>query len=177
MSHSPRARRPCRRSGPIQGRIASSHYRSFGSGGVDQTQQGSRMGAWGGGRFSPQVVAVFERGAGVKYDVHLDDQLVPAVVGLQPLDLLDGLGKPHGQVEHCGELKRGCGMDSMGGARVATSRLTDVSLVRCCGKTGEMSDVLKRGLGPVENDDEGEQQTTEGIKPPDLGVVADCAGA
>lgn len=49
---------------------------------------------------SPQVMAVFERGAGVKHNVHLNNQLVARVVGLQPLNLLDGFGKPHGQVEH-----------------------------------------------------------------------------
>jgi len=30
----------------------------------------------------PQVMAIFKRGAGVKHDVHLDNQLVARVVGL-----------------------------------------------------------------------------------------------
>jgi hypothetical protein len=54
-------------------------------------------------------------------------------------------------------------------------KLTDVPLVSRGREARQMPDVLKRGLGPVENDNEGEYQTTEGIKPPYPRVETDCA--
>lgn len=53
------------------------------------------MGCLTGGGL-PQVMAVFEGCTGVQDNVHFDDQLVAGVVGLQALDLLDGLGEAHG---------------------------------------------------------------------------------
>jgi hypothetical protein len=53
--------------------------------------------------------------------------------------------------------------------------LTDVPLVSRGREARQMPDMLKRGLGPVENDNEGEYQTTQGIKPPYPRVETDCA--
>jgi hypothetical protein len=39
-----------------------------------------------------------------------------------------------------------------------------------------MPNVFERGLGPVDDDHEGEYQTAEGVKPPYSGVEADCVG-
>lgn len=115
-------------------------------------------------------MAVFQRSAGVQNNIHLDNQLVARVVGLQALDLPDGLGESHGQVKHC-ELSADCTdasyMQHLGAKR------TNISLVGSGRKAGEMPDMFKGGLGPVEDDDQGEDQTTEGIKPPYSGIVSD----
>lgn len=54
--------------------------------------------------------------------------------------------------------------------------LTYVSLVGRGRKTGEVSDMLKRSLGPVDDDNEGEYQTAQRIEPPYPGVETDYAG-
>lgn len=73
------------------------------------------------------------------------------MVRLQALDLLDGLGEAHGQVEQ------------------------NVALVGRGGEARQVLDVLGRRLGPVEDDDHGEEQAAEGVEPPDPRVEADCS--
>lgn len=88
----------------------------------------------------------------VKDDVHFDIQLVACVVGLQGLDLSDGFGEAHGEVEE------------------------HVAFVGGGGGAGEVADVGGTGAGPVDNYEEGEEEASEGVEPPELGVVADCCG-
>jgi NTP pyrophosphatase (non-canonical NTP hydrolase) len=82
-----------------------------------------------------QVVAVLEGHAGVEDDVNLDEELVAGVVGAQVLDAADGGGEAHGEVEE------------------------EVALVGLGGKAGEVADVVSRGLAPLEDDEDGEEET------------------
>lgn len=100
----------------------------------------------------PEIVTVPQTGILIEHDIDLDVQLVPGMVRLQVLDLSDGLGEAHGEVEE------------------------DVALVGGGGRAGEVADVGGAGAGPVGDDEEGEQQAAEGVEPPDLCVVADCEG-
>lgn len=86
-----------------------------------------------------QVVAVAEAHALVEHDVDFDVELVAGVVGLQPLDLLDGAREAHREVqEHVALVGRG------GGAR-------------------EVADVPGGGAGPVYDDVEGEEEAPERV--------------
>jgi hypothetical protein len=76
-----------------------------------------------------KIVAVAQRGAGVEDDIDLDVELVAGVVGLQALDLADGLGEAHGQVQQ------------------------HVALVRRGREARQILDMLERRLGPVPDDD------------------------
>ena len=49
---------------------------------------------------------------------------------------------------------------------------TYVSLISGSGETTQVLDVLKRRMRPVEDDDDGQEQTTQGIHPPDFRVKA-----
>lgn len=73
-------------------------------------------------------MAVPQRHVFVQDDIHLDVELVPRVVRLDALDLLDGLGEAHGQVQQ------------------------DVTIHGVGGGTGEVFDMGGRGQGPVEDD-------------------------
>ena len=53
--------------------------------------------------------------------------------------------------------------------------LTNVPLVSCGREARQMPDMFKRSLGPVEDNNEGEYETTEGIKPPYPRIKTDCA--
>lgn len=66
------------------------------------------------------------------------------MVGLEALDLLDGFGEAHGQVQE------------------------HVALVGRGAEARQVFDVLERGLGPVEHDDKGQDQTAQGVKPPNV---------
>lgn len=99
----------------------------------------------------PQIMTVAQTRVLVEYDVDLDVQLVAGVVGLQVLDLSDGLGEAHGEVEE------------------------DVALVGRRGGAGEVADMRGAGAGPAGDDEQREEETAEGVEPPDLRVVADCA--
>jgi hypothetical protein len=100
-----------------------------------------------------QIMAVPQIGVLVEHDVDLDVQLVAGVVGLQVLDLGDGLGEAHGEVEE------------------------DVALVGRGGGARQVADVRRAGARPIGDDEEREQQAAEGVEPPDLRVVADWTGA
>lgn len=94
-----------------------------------------------------QVVAVLEGDAVVEDDVNFDIELVAGMVGLQALDLADGVGEAHGEIEQ------------------------DVALIRRGAEARQVLDVLQRRLGPVEHDDEGQEQTTQSIHPPDAAEI------
>lgn len=66
------------------------------------------------------------------------------------MDLLDRLGEAHGEIEE------------------------DVPFICGSGGTGEVSNVPCGGEGPVEDNEEGEEETTEGIEPPELRVKSNC---
>lgn len=59
-----------------------------------------------------------------------------------------------------------------GGGRVG--KLTDVPLVGRGGEAREMPDMLPGRLGPVDDDDDREEKTAEGVKPPYPRVETDC---
>jgi len=61
------------------------------------------------------------------------------VIGLQALDLFDSLGEPHGEVEE------------------------DVTLVRGRGGTGQVPDVAGGGTRPVDDYEDGEEETAETV--------------
>ena len=71
------------------------------------------------------------------------------MIRLQALNLLDGAGKAHCEVEKDVTVSDGgCG-------------------------AGEMADVGGGGTGPVPHDVEGEKQAAEGVEPPDGTIVAE----
>jgi hypothetical protein len=80
-------------------------------------------------------VTVPERCARVQDNVHFYVQLITSVIRLQALDLLDGFGEAHSEVQHFGWLVR----DAIRGKR---GQLTDIPLVSCRRETREMSDML-----------------------------------
>lgn len=94
-------------------------------------------------------MAIAEGHALIQHDVDLDVELVAGVVGVQGLDVADGLGEAHGEVEEEGGLLGG-----RGGA-------------------GEVADVRGGGAGPVGHDEEGEEQAAEGVEVPGGGVETD----
>lgn len=46
-------------------------------------------------------MTVPKRGRRIQHNVNFDKELVPCVVGAQVLDLTDGGGEAHGEIEHC----------------------------------------------------------------------------
>ena len=97
-----------------------------------------------------QIMAIPETDGLIEDDIDLDIEFIAGMVGLQALDVLDGFGEAHGEVEQ------------------------DVALVGGGGGAGEVADVGHRGAGPVGDDVEGEEEAAEGVEVPDVGVVADC---
>lgn len=75
-----------------------------------------------------QIVGISQADVLVDDDVDLDVELVARVVRLEALDLLDGFGEAHGQVQQ------------------------DVALVGGGGGAGEVADVREGGAGPVYDD-------------------------
>lgn len=84
-------------------------------------------------------MAISQRRVLVQHDIDFDVEVVAGMVGLQALDLLDGLCETHGEVEK------------------------DVAFVGRGGGTGKITDVLGRGLRPVVDDVEGEEDTAQRI--------------
>lgn len=82
--------------------------------------------------------------------IHFHIQAITDVVCLQTLDLLDGFGEAHGEVEE------------------------NVALVGGGGAATEVADVPCGGSGPSDYDVEGEEETTEGVEPPYFEVESDC---
>lgn len=99
-----------------------------------------------------QVVRVLERRDGRQDNIDLDKQLVARVVGAQVLDLANGGGEPHGEVEE------------------------QVTFVLVGGEAGEVADMVRRRLAPGGDDNEGEEETAGCVEPPDSAVEADCCG-
>ena len=91
-----------------------------------------------------QIMTVPQGRVLIEHDVNLHVELVPGMVGLETLDLLDGLCKSHGEVQQ------------------------HVSLVGRCSCPGKVFDMPRRGPRPVENDKKREQQTAKGIEPPEF---------
>lgn len=79
-----------------------------------------------------QIVAVFQGRAGGQDNVDFDEQLIAGVVGTQILDLADGCGESHGEVQE------------------------EVSLVGLGGESGQVADVVGGGLGPGDDDHHGQ---------------------
>lgn len=96
-----------------------------------------------------EVVRVLERGDGGEDNVDLDKELVAGVVGAQVLNLADGGGEAHRQVQQ------------------------QVALVGLGAEARQVADVVGRRLAPGEDDDEGQQQAAGGVEPPDLAVETD----
>ena len=71
------------------------------------------------------------------------------MVGAQVLDLADGSGEAHGEIEK------------------------KVSLVGLGGESGQVADVVSGRLGPGDYDDHGEQKTACCVEPPDAAVESD----
>jgi len=88
----------------------------------------------------------------IQHYIDLDVEFIARVIGVQGLDVADGLGEAHGEVEEEGGLLGG-----RGGA-------------------GEVGDVGGGGAGPVDDDEEGEDEAAEGVEVPGGGVETDCIG-
>lgn len=73
------------------------------------------------------------------------------MVGAEVLDLADGSGEAHGEVQQ------------------------QVTLVRLRTEPGQVADVMCRSVTPGEDDDERQEETASGIEPPDLAIETDCA--
>ena len=84
----------------------------------------------------------------VENDIHLHIERITSVIRLKALDLFDGVGEAHGQVEQ------------------------DAMFVRAGRHAHQILDVQGRGSGPVDDDEKGEQYSTKRIEPPLLGVVS-----
>ena len=80
------------------------------------------------------------------HDIDLDIQLVTRMVRLQALDALDRLREAHRQIQQ------------------------DIALVSRSGGAAEVAHVLAGRVGPVEHDEEREEQAAEGVEPPDAQV-------
>jgi len=48
----------------------------------------------------PEIMAVFQRHAGIQDNINLNIQLITSMVGLQALNVPDRLSEPHREVEH-----------------------------------------------------------------------------
>ena len=94
-------------------------------------------------------MTILQRRVLIQHNIELDVQLVARMVRLQTLDLLDALREPHGQVEK------------------------DIPFVGGRRGTRQVPDVRRRGLRPVEDDVQGEEDAAEGVEPPDAAVVPD----
>lgn len=97
-----------------------------------------------------QIMGILQRHARVQHNVHLDEQLVACVVGAQVLDASYGGGETHCQVQQ------------------------QVALVRLCGEAGQVADVVGGGLGPLEDDEEGEEEAARGVEPPNVAIETNC---
>jgi hypothetical protein len=94
-------------------------------------------------------MTILETRAGIQHNIHLDVQLITGMVRLQALNLLDSLGEAHGEIKE------------------------DISLIGGGGEAAQVLDVFGRGGGPVVDDHEREEETAQGIEPPELGVESD----
>lgn len=100
------------------------------------------------GQYFTQIVAVFEWRNGREHNVHLHKKLVARVIGTQVLNLADGGGKAHGEVEQ------------------------QVSLVGLGREPGQVADMLGGGAAPDNNHNEGEEETAGSVKPPNSAIEA-----
>lgn len=100
------------------------------------------------GQHFAQIMAVFERRDSREHNVHLDEKLIARVIGTQVLNLADGGGKAHGEVEQ------------------------QVSLIGLGRESGQVADVLGGGAAPDEDHDEGEEETAGSVEPPNPAVEA-----
>jgi hypothetical protein len=93
-------------------------------------------------------MAVFKWRNGGKHNVHLHKEFVARVIGTQVLNLTDGGGKAHGEIEQ------------------------QVSLIRLGRESSQIANMLGRGPTPDENHKEGEEETAGSVKPPDSAIEA-----
>lgn len=116
---------------------------------MDKSSIDNRHGLEEVGKDLAEIMTILEGRGGREDNVDLDDELVTGVVGPQVLNLANGSGEAHGQVE---------------------KQITFVGLGR---EPCEVADVMGRGLTPVEDDDQGEEETTDGVEPPDFAIEPD----
>lgn len=135
------------------------------------------------------VVHVAERRRRVEHNVDLHVELIARVVCLQALNLLDCLGEAHREVEHylCTRvecvsepsdyLSKGRFRKTFRFAdsrtpkeRCEAQKLTCITLICCRAEATEILDVLHRGLRPLVDYHQGQDQATEGIEPPNIRI-------
>lgn len=78
----------------------------------------------------------------IKHNVYLDIEFVSRMVRLQTLNLFDGLGETHCEVEK------------------------HIPFISSGRRASEISNVTGGGSRPIENDEERKEQTSKCIKPP-----------
>lgn len=96
-----------------------------------------------------QVVAILERRNCRQDNIHFNKQLIASVVGAQILNLSDCSCEAHGKVEK------------------------EITLIRLRRETGEVAHMMGGCLAPCENHDQGEEETSCGVEPPNSSVEAD----
>ena len=97
-----------------------------------------------------EVVGIAQSHVAIEDDVDLDVELVAGVVRLQALDLADGLGEAHRQVQQ------------------------HVALVGRRRRPRQVPDVRRHRLQPVVDHVQRQQDAAQRVQPPDARVVADC---
>lgn len=100
------------------------------------------------GQYLTQIMAVFKWRDGREHNVHLDEKFIARVIGTQVLNLADGGGKAHGEVEQ------------------------QVSLIGLGGESSQIADMLGGGAAPDKNHNEGEEETAGSVKPPNSAIEA-----
>lgn len=93
-------------------------------------------------------MAVFKWRNGREHNVHFHKKFVARVIGTQVLNLTDGGGKAHGEIEQ------------------------QVSLIGLGRESGQVADMLGGSAAPDKNHKEGEEETAGSVKPPDLAIEA-----
>lgn len=96
-----------------------------------------------------QVVTVLEWSDSRKDNVYFHEKLVARMVGSKVLNLANGRGKAHGQVEQ------------------------QISLIGLGRESRQITDVMRRSPTPHQDDDKGEKQAAGGIEPPYTAIEPD----
>lgn len=97
-----------------------------------------------------QVVTILERHVRRQDNIRLNEKLIACMVCPEVLDLADRCGESHREVKE------------------------EVSFVRLGREASKVPNVVSRSLAPIEDDHKREQETSQGIEPPDTSIVPDC---
>lgn len=97
-------------------------------------------------------MAILEWRNSGEHNVHLHKKFITRVISTQVLDLADGGGKAHGEVEQ------------------------QVSFIRLGRESSQIADMLGGGATPDKYHNKGEEETAGSVKPPDSAIEANYRG-